>query len=66
MIPEREFLDKLDTETIYSFLNQYQDKYVHEIYRNLDNIPSGSKMSAHVESILQSLLTVFEKSVGEN
>lgn len=52
MIPEKEFLDKLDTETIYSFLNQYQDKYVHEIYRNLDNIPSGSKLSAHTESVL--------------
>ena len=35
MIPERE-LDKLDTETIYSFLNQYQDKYIHDIYRSLD------------------------------
>jgi hypothetical protein len=23
MIPEREFIDKLDTETIYSYLNQY-------------------------------------------
>jgi hypothetical protein len=56
MIPEREFLNKLDTETIYSFLNQYQDKYIHEIYRNLDNIPTGSKLSAHIESILQSLL----------
>lgn len=56
MIPEREFLNKLDSETIYSFLNQYQDKYVHEIYRNLDNIPSGSKLSAHIESVLQSLL----------
>ena len=38
MIPDTEFLEKLDTETIYSFLNQYQDKYVHEIYRNLDQI----------------------------
>lgn len=56
MIPEREFLNKLDTETIYSFLNQYQDKYIHDIYRNLDNIPEGSKLSAHVESVLQSLL----------
>ena len=37
MIPEKEF-DKLDTETIYSFLNQYQDKYVHDIYRSLDRI----------------------------
>lgn len=55
MIPEREFLDKLDTETIYSFLNQYQDKYIHEIYRNLDRIESGSKLSAHIESVLQAL-----------
>lgn len=64
MIPEREFLNKLDTETIYSFLNQYQDKYVHEIYRNLDSIPSGSKLSAHVESVLQSLIASFDRKVG--
>lgn len=57
MIPEKELFDKLDTETIYSFLNQYQDKYIHDIYRNLDAIPSGTKISAHVESVLQSLLT---------
>lgn len=56
MIPEKELLEKLDTETIYSFLNQYQDKYIHDIYRSLDAIPSGSKISAHVESVLQSLL----------
>ena len=56
MIPDTEFLDKLDTDTIYSFLNQYQDKYVHEIYRNLDQIPSGSHLSAHVEAVLQSML----------
>lgn len=59
MIPERE-LNKLDTDTIYSYLNQYQDKYIHEIYRNLDQIPSGTKLSAHIESILQSLLSSFE------
>lgn len=57
MIPEKELLDKLDTDTIYSFLNQYQDKYIHDIYRNLDTIPSGTKLSAHVESILQTMLT---------
>lgn len=65
MIPDTEFLDKLDTETIYSFLNQYQDKYVHEIYRNLDQIQSGSHLSAHVESVLQSLIgdvTLFLKN----
>lgn len=56
MIPDTEFLEKLDTETIYSYLNQYQDQYVHEIYRNLDQIQSGSHLSAHVESVLQSLM----------
>ena len=55
MIPEKE-LDKLDTDTIYSFLNQYQDKYVHDIYKSLDNIPEHTKLSAHVDSVLQSLL----------
>ena len=61
MIPERE-LDKLDTETIYSFLNQYQDKYIHEIYRGLDQIPSGTKLSAHVEAVLQAMLRDVEIS----
>ena len=56
MIPEKEYLDKLDTDTIYAYLNSYQDKYIHDIYRNLDQIKSGSKLSAHVESVLQEML----------
>lgn len=65
MIPEKEFLDKLDTDTIYSYLNQYQDKYIHELYRNLDQIPSGSKLSSHVESVLQSMLCSTEYNGSE-
>lgn len=64
MIPEKEILEKLDSETIYSFLNQYQDKYIHDIYRNLDQIQSGSKLSAHVESVLQALLREQEISIN--
>jgi hypothetical protein len=60
MIPETEFARKLDTETIYSFLNQYQDKYIHEIYRNLDKIEPESKLSAHVDRVLQEMLTDAE------
>lgn len=56
MIPQKEIAEKLDTQTIFSFLNQYQDKYIHDIYRNLDMIQSGSNVSAHVESVLQALL----------
>ena len=59
MIPETEMISKLDTETVYSFLNQYQDKFIHDIYKVLDNIPSPSKPSAYVERIIQDLLTSY-------
>jgi hypothetical protein len=63
MIPQKEIAEKLDSETIFSFLNQYQDKYIHDIYRGLDNIPVGSKLSAHVESVLQALLREEDISI---
>lgn len=67
MIPDTEFGEKLDTETIYSFLNQYQDKYVHDIYRNLDSIQSGTNLKSHIDSVLQSLLkTVTVEINAEN
>ena len=63
MIPETEYHDKLDTETIYSFLNQYQDKFVHDIYKQIDQVPSPSKLSTYVETILQGLLTHYTTRV---
>ncbi len=56
MIPEKELVDKLDTETIYSYINQYQDKFVHDIYRSLDSVSAPSKPSAYLETIMQGLL----------
>lgn len=56
ILPATENIAKLDTETIYSFLNQYQSKYVHDIYRGLDKIESGTRLATHVERILQSML----------
>lgn len=56
-MPDKEYFNKLDTDTIYSFLNQYQDKFITEIYKSLDKLESGSKISSHVESVLQSLYT---------
>lgn len=65
LIPETEFSRKMDTETIYSFLNQYQDKYIHDIYRNLDNLQSGTKLQAHIERILQQMLTSTTITISE-
>lgn len=57
MIPEKEYLDKLDTETIYSFLNQAQDRYVHDVYRSLDKIVPNSNDAKRIERVLQPYLT---------
>ena len=56
ILPATENIAKLDTETIYSFLNQYQQKYVHDIYRGLDKVESGTRLATHVERVLQSML----------
>ena len=56
MAPAEEFLNKLDTQTIYSYLNQYQDKYVKGLYKALDGLQSGTNVSIYAESVLQSLV----------
>lgn len=56
MIPETEFAAKLDTETIYSYLNQYQDKLIHDLYRTIDQIPVSNNQT-YLETLLNSMLT---------
>ena len=56
MIPEDEFINKLDTETIYSYLNQYQDKLIHELYRAVDQLPVSNNQS-YIEALLQGMMT---------
>lgn len=61
MIPQKELIEKLDTETIYSFLNQYQDKLIHDLYRTVDQIPVSNTHS-YIEALLQSMITNIEIS----
>lgn len=56
MMPQKEFLDKLDTETIYSFLNQYQDKLVHELFNVVGNLQEDQQIPARVDILLKPLL----------
>lgn len=54
MIPETEYIGKLDTETIYSYLNQYQDKLISDLYRAVDQIPVSNNES-YIERLLQAM-----------
>ena len=55
MIPETEFMNKLDTETIYSFINQYQDKLIQELYRTIDQVQSSNNQT-YLETLLNSMM----------
>ena len=55
MIPETEFLAKLDTDTIYSFINQYQDKLIQELYRTIDQVESSNN-ETYLETLLNSMM----------
>lgn len=57
IMPSEELFNKLDTDTIYAYLNEYQMQYVHDIYRNLDKLEPGTTLTSHVESVLQSMMT---------
>ena len=55
MIPETEFLAKLDTDTIYSFINQYQDKLIQELYRTIDQVGTSNNQT-YLETLLNSMM----------
>lgn len=55
MIPQKEILEKLDSETIYSFLNQYQDKLIHDLYKAVDQIPT-SNTETYIETLLNGMM----------
>lgn len=64
MIPETEFIAKLDTETIYSYINQYQDKFIHDLYRTVDQIPTSNN-ETYIETLLNSMMSEYSEDYEE-
>lgn len=57
ILPTFKLENKIDTEDIYAFLNQYQKQYIDELYRQNDNVASGSRTAVLIEDLLRTLTT---------
>ena len=49
--------EKLDTDTIYSFLNEFQYKYVNDLFLAEDQLETGTKSVNKINDVLKSLIT---------
>jgi hypothetical protein len=55
LFPQTKTIAKMDTEDIYSFLNQYQKQYIRQLYMSEDQMPSDSRQSVLIQDILRTL-----------
>ena len=55
ILPTFKLENKIDTEDIYAFLNQFQKQYIDQLYRQNDQVPSGSRTAVLIEDLLQTL-----------
>lgn len=55
--PDFEITNKLDTDTIYSFLNEYQYKYINDLFLLEDQINNGSKSVNKINDTIKNLIT---------
>lgn len=60
ILPSTKTVDKIDTEDIYAFLNEYQNQFVKELYITRDRIQPNSNASNRIDDYLKSLVTAIE------
>lgn len=66
LLPSTKTVDKLDTEDIYSFLNQYQNQFVKELYITKDKVQPNSNASNRIDDYLKTLIVWGEAVPDEN
>lgn len=54
--PNTVLVSKIDTETLYSFLNEYQKQYLRQIYLSEDQFENGTRASFRTQDILRNLI----------
>lgn len=54
--PSTESLAKMDTDTIFSYLNQYQQQYIHQLYLAENQVESGTRGQIRFSDITKNLI----------
>lgn len=57
MDPGTVIINKLDTDTIYSFLNEYQQKYIKILYSADDQVENNTKALSRTQDAIKTLIT---------
>lgn len=63
ILPTLKLENKIDTEDIYAFLNQFQKQYIDMIYRQDDEVESNTRTAMLVEDIIR---TITKHSILNN
>ena len=60
ILPSTKTVDKIDTEDIYAFLNEYQNQFIKELYINKDRVQPNSNAANHIDDYLKTLVVAVE------